>query len=134
MKRRTREWIDKAEGDLAVALREMAAPAPVYDVICFHAQQCAEKYLKALLEEHKIYFDKTHDLLVLLELAAGNLPELDPLKAELDHLGSFGIAVRYPGAAADREAAEEAVRLAEEVRSVLKAKLEPPEQEEEKQA
>lgn len=51
MKQRTIEWIEKAEGDISIAMREMAASEPVWDGICFHAQQCAEKYLKALLEE-----------------------------------------------------------------------------------
>jgi HEPN domain-containing protein len=38
----TQEWIDKAEGDtkVAVALWQMADP--VYDAICFHAQQCVD--------------------------------------------------------------------------------------------
>lgn len=44
------EWIIKAEGDFATAQREMRARKdPNYDAACFHAQQCAEKYLKALL-------------------------------------------------------------------------------------
>lgn len=67
MKPRTMEWIEKAEGDLTIALREVNAPEPVWDGICFHAQQCAEKYLKALLEEQGIPFSKTHDLVYLLE-------------------------------------------------------------------
>lgn len=44
MKPETVEWINKAEGDWAVAQREMQAPDPVWNVICFLAQQCAEKY------------------------------------------------------------------------------------------
>lgn len=46
----TTEWINKAEGDLTTARRELRArTAPNYDAECFHAQQCAEKYMKALL-------------------------------------------------------------------------------------
>lgn len=45
----TTEWVQKAEGDLTTARRELRArSAPNYDACCFHAQQCAEKYLKAL--------------------------------------------------------------------------------------
>lgn len=76
MKRRTREWIEKAEGDRAVALREMQAAEPVFDVVSFHAQQCAEKYLKAFLEERCIPFEKTHDLALLLDLAGADLAQL----------------------------------------------------------
>lgn len=47
MKRETKEWVSKAEGDWRVAQREMAATDPVNDAVCFHAQQCVEKYLTA---------------------------------------------------------------------------------------
>lgn len=66
MKPETHEWIDKAEGDWKVAQREMGAADPVWNVTSFLAQQCAEKYLKAYLEERNIPFGKTHDLVVLL--------------------------------------------------------------------
>ena len=59
----TTEWIQKAEGDLATAHRELRArKSPNFDAACFHAQQCAEKYLKALLQEDVIPFGKTHNL------------------------------------------------------------------------
>ena len=48
----TSEWIEKAEGDLLTAEREYRARnRPNYDAVCFHAQQTAEKYLKAWLQE-----------------------------------------------------------------------------------
>ena len=57
MKPLTREWIGKAEGDLATVRREVQArKAPNYDAACFHAQQCIEKYLKARLQEAEISF------------------------------------------------------------------------------
>jgi HEPN domain-containing protein len=63
------EWADKAEGDLHTAERELAAEHyPNYDAACFHTQQCAEKYLKAVLQERQVYFRKTHDLVELLGL------------------------------------------------------------------
>jgi len=42
-----REWIDKSEGDYLTAAREAQADPPNYDAVCFHAQQCVEKLLKA---------------------------------------------------------------------------------------
>ena len=54
MKPETAEWLDKAEGDWKVAQREMQAPDPVWNVVCFLAEQCAEKCLKGFLEEHNI--------------------------------------------------------------------------------
>jgi len=68
MKPETQEWLEKAEGDLKVAQWEGQATDPVYDAVCFHAQQCAEQYLKALLEEHNSTFPRIHDLLALLNL------------------------------------------------------------------
>ncbi len=65
----TTEWIAKAEGDYPTATRELRARRrPNYDAVCFHAQQVAEKYLKAFLQEHSVAFPKTHNLIELLEL------------------------------------------------------------------
>ena len=64
-----KEWVEKAEADLATASRELAAAEyPNYDAVCFHAQQCAEKYLKGVLEQNHVHVPKTHDLGELLEL------------------------------------------------------------------
>ncbi len=52
MKQSTVEWIDKAEADFFTAqMASRARKHPDYDAACFYAQQCAEKYLKARLEE-----------------------------------------------------------------------------------
>jgi len=126
MKPETIEWIDKAEGDWTVARREIQTPNPVWNVITFLAQQCAEKYLKAFLEEHNIAFAKTHDLVVLLNSSGGLLPEINPLKQSLAHLSTFGIATRYPGAQADRRAAEESMKTADGVRTIIRAKFQLP--------
>jgi HEPN domain-containing protein len=72
------EWIAKAEGDYTTARRERyARRAPNYDATCFHAQQMAEKYLKAFLQEHLIPAPRTHDLVELLFLC---LPIEQPLR------------------------------------------------------
>ena len=86
MKPETTEWIDKAEGDWAVAQREMFTANPVWNVVSFLAQQCAEKYLKAFLEEHDIAFGKIHDLVVLLNSTGGLLPELNSQRQSLAHI------------------------------------------------
>lgn len=72
-----REWIEKAEGDYHTALREFRARKfPNFDAAGFHAQQCVEKYLKAILQQNNIRFEKVHDLLALLNLCL-------PIGAEL---------------------------------------------------
>jgi len=66
MKRPTREWVKKAEADFRGA-RSLARQTPsLHDLVCFHSQQCAEKYLKALLEELGIAIAKSYDLEKLL--------------------------------------------------------------------
>ena len=119
----TAEWIQKAEGDLATARRELRArTAPNYDAACFHAQQVAEKYLKALLQEAGIPFGKTHNLSLLLDQLKDTYPELELLRPTLAILNAFAVEYRYPGESADKEVARQAVRLAEEVKqSVLTA-------------
>ncbi len=111
------EWVDKAEGDLATARRELAAAEdPNYDAVCFHAQQCAEKYLKALLQERRIRFPKTHDLVELMELAVRVDPSWEDLRGRFDALDDFAVDIRYPGTFADKPAAREALDIAQEVR------------------
>ncbi len=59
MKPMTTEWVAKAEGDFATMDCEArAGKSANYDAICFHAQQCAEKYIKARLCESDVAFGK----------------------------------------------------------------------------
>ncbi len=55
------KWIEKAEKDLLTAERELSFQDPVTDTVCFHCQQAVEKYLKAFLVFHQVYFTKTHE-------------------------------------------------------------------------
>lgn len=119
----TAEWVQKPEDDLKVARRESLAPDPVYDAVAFHAQQCAEKYLKAFLEKHGLPFPKTHDLVLLLDRAGGRLPDLEPLRARLAALTAFGTAYRYPGADADDTDAVEALDTATRARALVRVPL-----------
>ena len=98
MKASTREWIKKAEADyqLAVSLtRRRKVPVP--DHACFLFQQSAEKYLKARLEEAGVRFPKTHDLVVLLQLAAALEPFWTAFTVAARKLNHFAVQLRYPG-------------------------------------
>ena len=109
MKPITSEWVTKAEGDFAIVERESCVNSnPSYDGICFHCQQCAEKYLKALLCEANIAFTKIHDLIALLEQALEIAPFLETFREDLAYLSDFAIAFRYPGESADAESALDA--------------------------
>jgi HEPN domain-containing protein len=90
------EWVAKAEGDFAILERECRArKAPNFDGACFHAQQCAEKYLKARLCEAGVTFSKIHDLVALLEQALDVEPEWETYREDLAYLSDFAIAFRY---------------------------------------
>ena len=81
-----REWIAKAEGDYASARRELRARKdPNYDAACFHAQQCIEKYLKALLQSREAAFRKTHDLSLLLDACHGRVPDVGVFPSRTGH-------------------------------------------------
>jgi len=124
MKPITSEWVAKAEGDFATARRESEAPpAPNYDAACFHAQQCAEKYLKARLVEAGRDFPKTHDLAALLSLVSFIDSSCSHLRERLDRLTDLGVEVRYPGVSADAADAAEAVETAGLVRAAVREAL-----------
>ncbi len=97
----TTEWIAKAEGDYATAERELRARRrPNYDAACFHAQQTAEKYLKALLQEQGASFPKTHSLIELLEIALPFDESLELQRELLVQLERYAVRYRYPGESA----------------------------------
>jgi HEPN domain-containing protein len=118
------EWAQKAEGDFVSALREYRArKLPNFDAAGFHAQQCVEKYLKALLQKHNVRFEKIHDLLALKELCLPLLPELEFHNNALAYLSQFAVAFRYPGESATREQAKRALEIMKELRLILQAAL-----------
>ena len=69
------EWVKKAEDDYRTAIALDAADVPA--VVCFHSQQCIEKYLKAALVKHKLPTRKTHDLVVLICLVEPKNKEIE---------------------------------------------------------
>jgi len=120
MKPVTREWIEKAEGDYRVAASQWRVEEPVYDALCFHAQQCAEKYLKAWLVERGADFPKTHDLEALAKLCLPSLLDLVLLMDDLRFLTSFAVEIRYPGIFATRQDAEKCWQAAVRVRDLVR--------------
>ena len=124
MKPATAEWVAKAEGDFRTARREhLAAELPNYDAACFHAQQTAEKYLKARLVEAELVFPRIHDLEALLNLALPLEPDWHDLREAVQRLTDMAVEVRYPGMVADAEDAAEAECTATRVRLAVRAAL-----------
>jgi HEPN domain-containing protein len=111
MKPITTEWVGKAEGDFAMMEREVRARKDRnHDGICFHAQQCAEKYLKAVFAEAGRAVPRSHDLTALLDDIFDVYPKWEDYRIDLAYLSDFAVAYRYPGESADRTAALDARR------------------------
>ena len=113
-------WVARAEEDYIVARTVLRRKKPLTYSGCFHAQQCAEKYLKAILVAKNQNFSKTHDLLLLISLCeqAGVIIPIDPRR--LNTLSDYSIRVRYPGEDPTPTEAKEAVDISQEVRRFVK--------------
>lgn len=123
LKGATRELIAKATSDYRMAERALAPPDPIWDGVCFYAQQGAEKMLKALLQERNVRFPLTHDLVLLSFLdedAASNFPVR---RDDLEWLGGYAVAVRYSGPEPTLDDAERALRIATDIRRLVRAEL-----------
>ena len=99
-----------------------AAPPP-HDQVCFHCQQAAEKYLKALLEELGHPVPKTHNLDSLAALLLPHYSDLKSVRRGMPVLTRFAVAVRYPGDNATKRQAMSAVRWAGRVRTICRRLL-----------
>src|SRR5262249_6360499 len=97
MKRKTAQWVRKAEEDWAGARALAARKPPLPDLVCFHCQQAAEKYLKALLQENGAAVPKTHDLRDLQNLVLPHDATLAILRRPLLSLNRYSVDYRYPG-------------------------------------
>ncbi|MBP7792320.1 MAG: HEPN domain-containing protein [Candidatus Goldbacteria bacterium] len=106
MKELTCKWINKAEEDYIIAIRESRTEPVIYNAVCFHCQQSVEKYLKAYLQEMNIEFEKTHDIGFLYEKAKDKLNELSDCKEDFDELSLWAVEIRYPGISAEKEDAK----------------------------
>lgn len=114
------EWLGKADGDFHTACRELdAVESPNYDAVCFHAQQCVEKMIKAILIDRGVAPPRTHDLVVLYDLLLPLRPDADCALDDLRHLTHTAVAFRYPGDAADQEDAAETMAICRRLRQTL---------------
>ena len=118
-----KKWIDKAEHDL-IAAKHMLELADLTDIVCFHCQQCAEKYLKALLLFSDVHFPKTHDLRLLLELAQKHC-KLELKLSDIIPLNRYTIEGRYPGdwEPISKKEALNAIEIASSVRNEIRSIL-----------
>ena len=118
-----KSWIAYAEQDYSASKTLLSLKKPLLVPVCFHAQQCAEKYLKALLILKDVDFPKTHDLPTLNTLCNQNgiLTGFDP--QQLADLTKYAVQARYPGSEPTREETKEAMDIAKTVRRFARSLL-----------
>ncbi len=87
-------FVLRAASDVKIARRELVAPDPASDAVCFHFQQAAEKLLKAYLASHEIPFPKTHNIAILVRLCEQIDPGFEEL-ADVVRLTEYAVIPRY---------------------------------------
>ena len=118
-------WIDKAEEDRLCVANELKALQKPWSVVCFHAQQAAEKYLKAFLVRHGIRPERTHDLRVLLNRCAQVDLALLPLENDCRQLNDYAVDIRYPdiGVTVEETMTRNAVAASDRICDLVRSKI-----------
>lgn len=120
----TRNWISKANKDLATAefaMNSIDGPLPVTTAL--HCQQSARKYLKAFLYEHHIPFSSQSGLVSLLESCISVDHSFGQLRPLINKLEGYSIASRYPQANESLEFRKEALATIEQVKEFVLSRL-----------
>ncbi|MBF0628058.1 MAG: HEPN domain-containing protein [Magnetococcales bacterium] len=116
------DWINRAKGDLALA----RVPLPeegYFEDLCLHAQQAAEKAIKAIFCHRGYRFSYTHDLEILLTELKNKGEEIPDKIFLATHLTPFAGEMRYPfmGDPITQEEYQEILQHAEAVVAWAKA-------------
>src|SRR5947209_9560996 len=89
-------WLEKGDHDLLAVDTLVAHPPVLWDIVTFHAQQAAEKYVKGFLRRHNSRPPKIHDLARLLDLCLAHDDTLADLRSDCIELTDAGYQSRYP--------------------------------------
>ena len=111
------DWLAHAESDLSLARVARERKDVLPEQACFHAQQAAEKALKAVLLFKRIEFPLVHDLKTLVDLLQENAVSFPPEVSEAGALTPYAVEARYPGHLEEITSSDvgEAVRLADAI-------------------
>jgi HEPN domain-containing protein len=114
------DWIDKADHDLGSAKLIFLHIPEYFDTIAFHCQQATEKYLKAMLLFYGIEFDRTHNLIYLLELLSQKIEISEELFDKAILLNGFSVQIRYPDNVINltKEELEDAINISQKFREL----------------
>lgn len=129
--RKVKQWLDYADEDIRLAQHGMTLSTGVpYRLIAYHAQQCAEKCLKAYLVYFRTDFPYTHNISHLLELceekaSTNNATNWIKNIKDAEELTFFAITTRYPGTEEEvtNDEAIRAINIAIMVREAVRKTL-----------
>jgi HEPN domain-containing protein len=108
-------WLRYAQSDLAIALGGATTPEVLYETLCFHAQQVAEKSIKAVLLWRRVSFSYTHNVGTLITLVKNAEIAWEEQLDSASTLTIYAVAARYPGVLEEVSSNEytQAVEIAE---------------------
>ncbi len=121
-----KDWFKKADQDLKMAYRAMDPEDPIPAMACYHAQQCAEKYLKGYLVARNTRFRPVHDLVYLTQECTKREPAFEEIASTVQTLMQYGGGIRYPKQGfedPDEDEARKAIKLAESVAAFVKQNM-----------
>jgi len=120
----TQEWIQRGEADYVTVQQLLLAEDPLlHNIICFHAQQCIEKYLKAWLQEANMPVPRTHNLEELLALIVPTLPDWSDWQPDFKIITKYAVEPCYPGDPVTVENTQHANSVCDEVRQAVRTQL-----------
>ena len=89
------KWIKIADKDLLTAKQLLESKIVITEMVCYHCQQSAEKYLKAFLVKHQIEFSKTHNIMTLINLCSVKDASIKKELSEADILTDYAIEIFF---------------------------------------
>ena len=117
----TIKWINIAQRDLMAAEQGLKVYPVLAEIVCFHCQQAAEKYLKAYLVKHQVEFQKTHNIMSLINICSTVDSVFKEKLLYADLLTDYAVEIRYPDEWYEPtiEEAKDAYRVACEVKQFV---------------
>ena len=115
------KWVNIVDRDLMAAEQGLKVYPVLSEIVCFHCQQSAEKYLKAYLVKHQVEFQKTHNIMSLINLCSTVDSVFKDKLLYADLLTDYAVEIRYPDEWYEPtiEETKEAYRVACEVKQFV---------------
>ncbi len=120
-----KEWLKRAKSNLLLSKIKRVSNLIYYEDLCYDAQQCAEKSLKALCIFNDIKFPKTHNLSHLIELLEDKGIKIPKIVKKAELISDYSVETRYPGdyEEVDEKEYKRVVKIAEDVFNWVSKKI-----------